>query len=379
VALLTRKQGIGGLIMPVGISYYTFKLIAYVLNVHWGKIEASRNLVEFAAYVSFFPQIVAGPIQRPESFFGQLPPVPAPVIEALPRIMWGFCKKLLIADNLAPAVSYIYAHIGDMHGAPLWIGVYLFPLQLYADFSGLTDIAIGTGRLFGITGPENFNRPFSASSISEFWRRWHMSLTSWLADFVFLPLRMTTRNWGNAGLALSITVNMVSVGLWHALTPAFLIFGLLHSAFLIVDVFTARARAKFFKHHHRWDLPASMLGCILTFHLVALSLVFFRAPHVSDALQLLSKLGGGFTDWALMQSVIAATGSRILAIGLAGYGVLEWAERYRPHLWIAAWQANAPRWGRWAIYAVSVLVLVVAVSLLLVHTSGRSPFIYEIF
>src|SRR6202035_465278 len=114
----------------------------------------------------------------------------------------------------------------------LWIAFYLFPLQLYADFSGLTDIAIGTGRLFGINGPENFNRPFTATSISDYWRRWHMSLTTWLADYVFMPLRMAARGAGSLGLVFSITVNMVAIGLWHGLTTSYLAFGVVHSAYL---------------------------------------------------------------------------------------------------------------------------------------------------
>src|SRR5262249_55675596 len=159
----------------LGISYYTFKLISYVLEVHWGKMDACRRVADFAGYVAFFPQIVAGPIQRPADYLGQLPAVPSRVSEALSRIAWGCIKKLIIADNLAPAVGYVYSHVTGLEGAPLWLGFYLFPLQLYADFSGLTDIAIGAGKLFGITGPENFNRPFTATSISDYWRRWHMS------------------------------------------------------------------------------------------------------------------------------------------------------------------------------------------------------------
>ena len=166
-------------------------------------MNACRRVGDFAAYVAFFPQILAGPIQRPADYFSQLPPIPARVTDALPRIAWGLVKKLLIADNLAPAVNYVYANVGGLHGAPLWVGFYLFPLQIYADFSALTDIAIGTGRLLGITGPENFNRPFTATSISDFWRRWHMSLTSWLLDYVFCrsewpPAERETGAWHSA-------------------------------------------------------------------------------------------------------------------------------------------------------------------------------------
>lgn len=381
IALLTPAHGLAGLVMPLGISYYTFKLISYVLDVHWGKIAPETSFVKFAAYVSFFPQIVAGPIQRPGDFFSQLAPGQNSLPAALPRIAWGFTKKLLIADNLAPTVNYIYAHVSSLQGAPLWLGFYLFPLQLYADFSGLTDIAIGAGRLFGISGPENFDRPFTASSVSDYWRRQHMSLTNWLSDYVFMPLRMATRAAGNLGLAFSITVTMVAIGLWHGLTGGFLVFGLLHSAYLIADGFSKRWRSRFFKHHHRLGAYGNHLGCLLTFHLVALGLVFFRSPHLSDASWLLEHLWTGWANWTVaLTGLWEQVSVRNLAIGVAGYAVLELGERFRPDLRVRDLRRSAPRWLRWSFYAAAAAVLTFGLCLLLVHTSeARSPFIYEIF
>jgi alginate O-acetyltransferase complex protein AlgI len=380
IALLRPSHGIAGLVMPLGISYTTFKLISYVLEVHWGKMSACRHFADFAAYVAFFPQILAGPIQRPADYFSQLPPIPARVADALPRIAWGFVKKLLIADNLAPAVNYVYANVGGLHGAPLWVGFYLFPMQLYADFSGLTDIAIGTGRLLGITGPENFNRPYTATSVSDFWRRWHMSLTNWLVDYVFLPLRMATRKAGNWGLAFSISVNMIAIGLWHGLTATFLMFGAVNSLYLIVDAFTARRRSKLFKLHPGWEGAGSWLGWLLTFHLVAIGMVFFRAAHVRDALRLLGHLFSGLDSskalfWTMLQSV----GTRTVAVGLAGYAVLEAGERFRPDLWLVRMQ-QASRWVRWSTWCGATVLLVFGVALLLAHSGGpHTPFLYEIF
>jgi alginate O-acetyltransferase complex protein AlgI len=380
IALLGPTHGIAGLVMPLGISYTTFKLISYILEVHWGKMTASRRITDFAAYIVFFPQILAGPIQRPADYFSQLPPIPARVTDALPRIAWGFVKKLLIADNLAPTVNYVYANVGALHGAPLWVGFYLFPLQLYADFSGLTDIAIGTGRLLGITGPENFNRPFTATSISDFWRRWHMSLTGWLLDYVFLPLRMATRRAGNWGLAFSISVNMIAIGLWHGLTAAYLAFGVVHSAYLIVDAFTARWRTKFFKLHRDWDRAGNWLGWLLTFHLVAIGLVFFRASRVSDALWLLGHLFSGLAaSKALFSTMVDSVSVKSLAVGLVGYAVLELGERFRPDLWLDR-IPQGPRWVRWSAWCGATILLMFGVALLLAHSGGpHSPFLYEIF
>jgi alginate O-acetyltransferase complex protein AlgI len=380
IALLTPAHGIAGLVMPLGISYYTFKLISYVLDVHRGVLPAEKRIVTFAAYVAFFPQIVAGPIQRPGDFFAQLPPKPGALPGAVARIAWGLAKKLMIADNLAPAVTFIYAHVFALHGAPLWVGLYLFPLQLYADFSGLTDIAIGTGQLFGITGPENFNRPFTASSISDFWRRWHMSLTTWLVDYVFVPLRMATREAGTFGLVLSITINMVAIGLWHGITAGYLIFGLLNAAYLIADTLTNRRRAKFFKRNPAWESAGSWFGWLLTFHLILVAEVFFRAPRLPDAVWLLGHLWIGLSgSMALLGGVIAETGPRQLAIGLMGYLILELGERYSLGLRMKELYCNGPRWLRWSFYSAGVAVGIIAWALFVVHAGKKSPFLYEIF
>jgi alginate O-acetyltransferase complex protein AlgI len=381
IALLTPSHGLFGLIIPIGISYYTFKLISYVLDVHWGKIEPEQSFVRFAAYVSFFPQIIAGPIQRPGDFFRQLGSDDASIPAALPRIVLGFTKKLVIADNLSPIVNYVYSHVSGLQGLPLWIGFYLFPLQLYADFSGLTDIAIGTGRLFGINGPENFDRPFTASSISAYWRRWHMSLTTWLGDYVFMPLRMATRAAGNFGLAFSITVNMVAIGLWHGLTGGYLMFGVIHSGYLVVDAFSARWRSRFFKQRPNWNLAGDYLGWLLTFHLVAIAMVFFRASRLTDAFWLLGHLFRGWANpAAVLEGIFAQLSARNLAIGLIGYLVLELGERYRPDIWVKSVRDSAPRWLRWSFYSAATLVLTFGLALLLVHSGqAQSPFIYEIF
>ena len=369
------------LAMPLGLSYYTFKLISYVMDAYWGKIEIERRLIPFAAYVAFFPQIVAGPIQRPGDFLSQAPLSRTAVSEGLPRIAWGLAKKLVVADQLAPAVNYVFAHVTALHGVELLAAFYLFPLQLYADFSGLTDIAIGTGRLFGIESPENFNRPFTAATIAGFWRRWHMSLTSWLADYVFTPLRMATRTAGNAGLALSITLNMVAIGLWHGLTWPYFCFGLLHAGYLVVETLTSRRRMRFFKSRPELDRVGDWFGSVLVFHLVAAAFVFFRAQSVADAAWVLSHMWVGIGSFASGLARFAVTVSvRPLAIGLAGYAVLALAERFRPDGWFRrmgnALPQRVQQWARPASLAYLVFIV-----FLLLTASGEAerPFIYGAF
>jgi alginate O-acetyltransferase complex protein AlgI len=373
-----HPQGVVRWIMPLGLSYYTFKLISYVLDVYWDKMPAQRQLVPFLAYVAFFPQIVAGPIQRPDDFSAQHPR-PGPVLPAFSRIAWGLAKKLIVADHLAPAVAYAFSHTTISH-APLWIGFYLWPLQLYADFSGLTDIAIGAGLLFGIRGPENFDRPFVASNIAEFWRRWHMSLTHWLVDYLFTPLRMATRAIGNVGLVLSITINMIAIGLWHGLSWGFFVFGVLHSVFMSVNALTTRLRKSWFKKHGDWDTAGTWLGRILTFHLVAGSLVFFRARSVADAITLLRNMLLGAGHGLAGLKLLDYSTLHSLLFGLVGYLILELCEQRRPDRWLRNWCESGPRFARWSVYGAVTILLIFGFALLLANGGGtKNPFIYAIF
>lgn len=262
-----------------GASYYTFKLISYTIDVYWGKKAASRKFSPFLAAISFFPQLPAGPIQRVSEF--KLPENRGEFAELMPfgcrRILLAFLKKMAIADPLGGVVGMIGGNPAQFQHQ-FWIAFYLYPVQLYADFSALTDLAIGIAALFGIRSPENFNLPFFASSISQFWRRWHMTLTRWLTDYVFSPLRMATRRLGKAGLAISLTLNMILIGFWHGLNSGFLCFGLIHAAFLNADAFSRNLRGSVYDRYPRWERAMRVVGPIVTYHLVAFSLVWFYNP-----------------------------------------------------------------------------------------------------
>jgi alginate O-acetyltransferase complex protein AlgI len=341
---------------PLGISYYTFKLVSYVLDVFWGKQHAERDAIAFASYAIFFPQIVAGPIQRSDDYLLQVR-APQPLSRlllhrAVGRIALGLFKKLLIADRIGVALNAVYGQVHGFIGAPLLVTFYLFPIQLYADFSGLTDIAIGSALLFGIESPENFYRPFSATNISEYWRRWHMSLTGWTSDYVFTPLRMATRNWARIGLVFSVSA----------------------------DALTAKPRKALFKSNPSWKPWTGWLGGILTFHLVALGMVFWRAKTVPDALWLLAHMWsrlGGFA--ASLTEFVAYVGWRSFALGLVAYTVMELAERFWNQLPIVVNIQSPPRWFRWSAQGVSYLLLAVGILLMFVHGSVKEPFLYEVF
>jgi alginate O-acetyltransferase complex protein AlgI len=371
-------------LVPMGISYYSFKLISYVLDVLWERQRAERNLIALAAYGIFFPQIVAGPIQRSTEF---LPQVHTPkrlsrdlIRRGAGRIAVGLFKKLVIADQIGIALNTVYASAHDFRGAPLLMAFYLFPIQLYADFSGLTDVAIGSALLLGIESPENFNHPFSATNISEYWRRWHMSLTTWTVDYILTPLRMATRNWGQIGLVFSICMNLMTIALWHGISWTFFAFGVVHCAFVSLDVLSAKRRKVWLRAHPSWDSWATWGGMVLTFHLVAFGMVFWRARSVGDALWILGHL------WTAPATLIsgtlafgAAIGWRPLLVGLAAFTLLELAERFAGRAPIFSSLHASPRWIRWSVQAVALVLMLVGVLLLFVHGSVREPFLYEVF
>lgn len=352
------EQGLGRFlalhaIVPLGISYYTFKLISYLLDIYWGKFKAEREFARFAAYVAFFPQVVAGPIQRSEDFLsqtGRFEGVPEKIRRGLRRILLGCFKKAVIADNLTRIVDSAYALQGA--SASSLPAFYIFPLQLFADFSALTDIAIGVALLLGIESPENFDRPFLASSISQFWRRWHMSLTNWLTDYVFFPLRMATRRAGKAGLVFSILVNMLLIGIWHNLSWTFVAFGVLHGVFLSIDVLTARLRARFFAAYPNWDRCAAVVGTAVTFHLVALGMVFARAASLRQVSSVLARVVT-VPSAALAAGLWRDPNTRRGLAGLAAWIAFEYMARLK---WGRAITSHTP--VRWVFYYGVVLLIV---------------------
>jgi len=369
------------ILIPLGVSYYTFRLISYLVDVHWGKMDAAREFVPFAAFVGFFPHMIAGPIQGALSFLPQLDPkrkAHGRTVEGLARVLLGFFKKVVVADNLALFVNYAYLHTHSSSSVPNLVAFYIYPLQLYADFSGLTDIAVGVALVFGIVSPENFDAPFSAANISDFWRRWHMSLTSWLRDYVFIPLRMETRNWGVVGLVFSLSANMVLIGLWHGFALTFLLFGVVHAIFLSADVLTSSWRKKYFKRYVPLAKMAGVFGIVLTYHIVAFGDVLFRSPSLAVVWQVLAGFGSGFSHALNDLAKIAAPAAPHAWIAFPAFVLAEAADfaRRRNRLRLPE---RAPQWRRWSTYVCVGLCFALVALLLLARNSETKPFVYELF
>lgn len=282
------------IILPIGLSFHTFQAMSYTIEVYRGNQRAERHPGIFALYVLFFPQLVAGPIERPQNLLPQFREQHVfdwnRVKAGLSRMLWGLFKKMVIADNCAVIVNRVFDFPTQFEGWPLIIAAVLFSVQIYCDFSGYSDIALGAAKVLGFNLMENFNRPYIAKSISEFWKRWHISLSSWFRDYVYIPLG------GNRVSEWRLNFNFLIVfllsGLWHGANWTFVVWGGLHGLFLIMSRLTEKTRNFFARILRLRKIPA-LHGAIRTlyiFLLVCFAFIFFRAHTVSEAWYIVSHL-----------------------------------------------------------------------------------------
>jgi D-alanyl-lipoteichoic acid acyltransferase DltB (MBOAT superfamily) len=292
---LTSSIGLGDLnpalsvILPVGISFYTFQTLSYTFDVYRRRIEPTRNLLDFATYVAYFPQLVAGPIERAQRLLPQISdrerrmPRGAPLQGALLLILQGMFKKVVLADGVAVVANEVFSTPNDYSWIGASLGVLAFGIQIYGDFSGYTDIARGVSRLFGIQLVVNFKQPYLSRNITEFWRRWHISLSDWLRDYLYVPLG--GNRGGLASTLRNLMVTMLLGGLWHGASWNFVMWGGLHGTFLIAHRLTRGRRAGETALRGR-DIPS----ILLTFAVVHVAWVFFRADTFSDAFYVLRRI-----------------------------------------------------------------------------------------
>ena len=287
------------LLNVVGISFFTFKLLGYVVDTYLGKLSAVRNMVDFGAYVAFFPTILSGPIDRPGEFIPQLEKERAAdwdgITEGFRRVVWGLFLKLCIADRIKAYPDAVFGNVGYHNTTSIILATILYAIEMYADFAGYSEMAIGVGRIMGFKVRENFFRPFFAQNVSEYWRRWHMSLTSWITDYVYMPLNVAFRGWGKWGLYLATSINVILIGIWHGAQWGYLFFGIWHSIFLILAAAAEKSRKAFEKKHKlkgKWYYKTPRR--IITFVIVACGLVIFRTPDFSGLTAIVQQCGKGF-------------------------------------------------------------------------------------
>ena len=274
------------LVLPVGISFYTFQALSYSIDVYKGKIAATRDLVAFAAFLSFFPQLVAGPIERATNLLPQFQKPRtfdyAQAVDGMRQILWGLFKKIVVADNCATYVDTVFGSIGTQSGSTLALAAVLFTFQIYGDFSGYSDIAIGTAKLFGISLMRNFNVPYFSRDIAEFWRRWHISLTTWFRDYVYIPLGGSRPSipahvkhpeaYKKAVVVRNTFIIFLLSGFWHGANWTFVLWGAYHALLFLPLILTGRNR-KYMDAPTWRDLPKMLI----TFALVVFGWILFRA------------------------------------------------------------------------------------------------------
>ena len=283
--------------LPLGLSFHVFQSLSYVIEVYRGKYVAERNIFTYSLYVMFFPRLVAGPIERPQHLLPQIKVAHEfnafKARRGLERMLWGFFKKLVIADQLAVVVNSMFGNL-PTDGPSLVFLIFLFAYQIYCDFSGYTDIAIGSALVLGYDLSENFDRPYASRSIGDFWRRWHMSLSHWLRDYLYIPLggnRVSKLRW-----YFNIFVTFILIGLWHGANWTFVAFGALHGTYRVFGTITQKIRQSFWKISGLSKIPAVQhsIQVLVTFALVSLGWVFFRSENIAQAWTFISHIGNGF-------------------------------------------------------------------------------------
>ena len=352
------------IVLPVGVSFFTFKLISYVIEIHREHIKACDDFVEFALYIAFFPTILSGPIDRPNKFLPQLHRSHSfnygKAVDGCRQILWGLFTKMCIADNLSIVVDYVWNDYSGQSATALTIAALLYPLQMYADFDGYSNMAIGVSKVLGFDIARNFNHPFLARNPAEYWKRWHISLTSWITDYIFMPLNIAFRSLGVSGIILAATINMIVIGLWHGANWTYMFFGLYYGI-LYIPLIINGAFAKSMKlRPNTLGLPkfSDFYKMVFTFVLVAIGLIVFRAPTIEDSwLYLLSilSLHNGVHLGALGSMIFSDIWIYFFVVMIL---ILEWTTREREHpLQFTHKGLFRRRSMRWGLYFLLCLLL----------------------
>ena len=339
------------IILPIGISFYTFHGLSYVIDIYNDKIKAERNFIDYAVFVSFFPLLVAGPIERATHLLPQIKKKRkfnyGFAINGLKQILWGLFKKIVIADNCAEFANTVFNQSEHQSGSTLIMGAVFFAIQIYCDFSGYSDIALGTARLFGIELLRNFAFPYFSRDIAEFWRRWHISLSSWFRDYLYIPLGGSRVNeWMK--IRNTFIIFIVS-GFWHGANWTFIIWGFLNALYILPSIL-------FRSNRNHLDIVAQgkmlptlneTLSMLLTFALTVFAWIFFRSESVKQAFHIVAEIFSGST-FSIPEFPINTMNILVLFF-IAAFFIIEWFGREQQYA-IAILGANWPKPLRYAFY-----------------------------
>ena len=354
------------IILPIGLSFHIFQSLSYTIEVYRGNQQPERHLGIYALYVMFYPQLVAGPIERPQNLLHQFREEHdfdgARVADGLRMMLWGLFMKVAVADNLAPIVNRVFEDPQAYTGLPLILGSVAFSFQIYGDFAGYSLVAIGAAQVMGYRLMRNFDRPYYAASISEFWTRWHISLSTWFKDYVYVPLggnRVAKWRW-----CLNLTIVFMLSGLWHGANWTFIAWGALHAAYLVTSILTRELRAGLarFSGLDAWPTLHRACQVCATFGLVTFAWIFFRATSLADAWYMATHLTVGLgTQLASAPAAVSALAPLVAipdllfaALCVAVMESVQATQRSRVESWF---KHRSPIWVRWPAYQLAILFM----------------------
>lgn len=360
------------ILLPVGISFYIFKTASYVIDVYKGRMEPERHLGIYAVYVSFFPALLAGPIDRASHLIPAIrekhPLDYDRIMDGLKLMLWGFFKKLVIADRLAVYVNSAYNFPADAEGLTLLIASYFYAFEIYCDFSGYSDIAIGAAKVMGFRLTENFRRPYYARSVLDFWSRWHMSLSGWFRDYIYIPLGGNRVAKGR--LYANFMIVFLLSGLWHGAAWTFVFWGGIHGAYLVIGDITSGIRTRAwqglgFHKHSRFE---RLWKAFITFNLVTFAWIFFRASSFNDAFAVIGKIFSGFS--ISKKALLGPWSGPEFIFALCAIALLELVHILERHGKMGHLLSDKPLWIRWPLY------YAILFGTLIFGVFGESEFIY---
>ena len=313
-AISTINFNINSFIIALGLSFYSLQNIAYLTEVYYQRIQTENSILKYILYCSFFPKIISGPVMLPNEFLPQIDKntiTSADLISGFQRILLGLFKKMVIADRLAPAVASVFDHHNNYSGSTTLMATYLFTIQLYFDFSGYTDMALGIAKMLGYQLKENFDTPLRSTSISDFWRRWHISLISWFTKYIYYPVVYRLRNYKKTAAFIGIILTFLISGIWHGIGFTFFVWAVCHAVYLSFELFTKRFRNNLSERSS--SFLYKIASVFIVFNAVCFSNIFFRAESINKAMQLIKNTYANFIpgNWLNFISPLAVGGHQM--------------------------------------------------------------------